>query len=83
MNEALLIYVARGEEDLGALTIEFATECLHRGVLRPDDLAWTEGLGEWTTLADLLGVEGELPRLSESAPANRPVRKVNRGAVMV
>tara|TARA_B110000438_G_C15722297_1_gene610376 strand:+ start:338 stop:961 length:624 start_codon:yes stop_codon:yes gene_type:complete len=50
------IFINREGELYGPFTLEGAREYLLAGQLQADDLAWHEGLSEWATLGELLGV---------------------------
>ena len=47
------IHIQRGEENLGAFSLEEATQQLAEGSLFESDLAWHEGLEEWKPLGQL------------------------------
>ena len=79
MNESNMIFVARGETDLGMFSVEFATECLSHNLLRLDDLAYTEGLADWMPLGQLLGIEESEP----SAPSEETTNRLANQAVNV
>lgn len=49
------IYINRDGEQHGPYTLEDARAHLAAGQLQAEDLAWHEGLAEWTTLGELAG----------------------------
>ena len=51
---ASTIKILRGEEQLGPYTPEEIKEYLASGALQHSDLAWSNGMTEWTTVAEVL-----------------------------
>jgi len=60
------IFINREGEQHGPYTLDGAREYLLAGQLQAEDLAWHEGLSEWTTLGELLGVS--TPAAAPSMP---------------
>ena len=50
----MLIHVFRDGEEMGPFTAAQVTEMMADGRLSPKDMAWTEGLHEWTQLSALV-----------------------------
>lgn len=83
------VFIARGEDSSGPYTMEQVRAYLAEGLLRPDDLAYHEGLDGWTPLGELIteapaadpddqpSAQPE-PVLNEtpSSPAKRPRKKL-------
>jgi hypothetical protein len=72
-------YVLKNDEQTGPFSLIDVRERLKKGEFAYSDLAWRDGLAEWTPLKDLMG--GALPEAtphavaapSYSAPAKAPI----------
>jgi hypothetical protein len=62
------IYIARGEEQFGPYPLEQVRELLDQGALLPEDLAFHEGLENWTPLAEVIAKQST-PPVPPSPPA--------------
>ena len=51
------IYIARGEEQFGPYPLEQVHQLLDQGALLPEDLAFHEGLENWTPLAEIIAAQ--------------------------
>ena len=58
------IFIARGKEQHGPYPLEQAKDLLAKGVLKPGDYAYHEGLSDWTPLSEVIA--------ALSAPAAPP-----------
>lgn len=54
-----VIYVQRGEQQVGPLTAEELAEKVEAGELSPEDLYWSEGMEEWQLLSTVIQIEIE------------------------
>ena len=59
------IFIARGEEQHGPYPLEQAKDLLAKGVLKPGDYAYHEGLSDWTPLLEVILANSE----PEASPA--------------
>ena len=53
------IFIARGEEQHGPYPLEQAKDLLAKGVLKPGDYAYHEGLSDWTPLLEVIVANSE------------------------
>jgi hypothetical protein len=58
MEQGEWYYTRGGGEELGPVTVDELRSMLVNGTLRDDDLAWREGLAEWTALREIPEVTG-------------------------
>ena len=75
------VFIARGEESSGPYTMDQVRAYLAEGLLRPDDLAYHDGLEGWTPLSEVVDeaptdafVEPQ-PADASAKPAAAPQRK--------
>ena len=66
------IYIARGEEQFGPYPLEQIRELLDQGALLPEDLAFHEGLDNWTPLAEVIAAQTAPKLPSPPLPAVLP-----------
>ena len=52
-------FIARGEEQHGPYSLEQAKDLLAKGVLKPGDYAYHEGLSDWTPLLEVIAAQSE------------------------
>jgi hypothetical protein len=55
------IHIARDGKQFGPYTISEVNDYLGTGFLKPDDLAWHEGLSDWKPLSNIEGVRAAAP----------------------
>ena len=55
------IHITRDGQEYGPYGLEETRNLLQAGQLLASDLAWHDGLEEWTTLGELLAVSGDTP----------------------
>ena len=55
------IHITRDGQKYGPYGLEETRDLLQAGQLLASDLAWHDGLEEWTTLGELLAVSGDTP----------------------
>ena len=65
------IYIARGEEQFGPYPLEQVQELLDQGALLPEDLAFHEGLDNWTPLAEVIATQ-DVPPIPPLPPTLPP-----------
>jgi len=77
----MLFYLIRNGERTGAYTETELRDLLAAGAVGPEDLAWHEGLADWTALRALLPEPLPLPEMPpvpdccpKSVPADRRIR---------
>ena len=68
----MLIHVGRSGQQLGTFSPEQIRAALASGQLRPDDIAWHEGLADWAPLGSLVALLAPPPVETEPARAERP-----------
>jgi hypothetical protein len=76
------IHVGRSGQQLGILSPDQIRAALASGQLRPDDIAWHEGLADWTPLASLAVLQAAAPATLSppTAPSDRPAAHPATGA---
>jgi hypothetical protein len=67
------VFIARGEESSGPYTMDQVRAYLAEGLLRPDDLAYHDGLEGWTPLSEVVG-EAPTDAFVEPQPADAPAK---------
>lgn len=76
-----VFHLARNGEALGERTQEEILFSLRLGELKPDDLAWRDGMAEWLPISSI--PELAQPENSATAPAPTPVSSAAPAAVVV
>ena len=61
------IHIQRGDQNLGAFSLEETSQHLTAGNLLETDLAWHEGLNDWAPLGEMIRQLGETKPATESA----------------
>lgn len=76
----MLIHVGRSGQQLGTFSPEQTRAALASGQLRPDDIAWHEGLADWVPLGSLVALLAPPPVAAEAARVERPAASPVSGA---
>jgi hypothetical protein len=63
--------LARRGRDRGAVTWENMLRTAAQGMLKPDDLIWTDGMSEWKAVADMPDLVAVMPK-KKSKPLAKP-----------
>lgn len=74
MNPENLILVNRDGQDLGYFSLEVLREDLSKGILRPDDWAFCDGLTDWVKLEDMVRLKAQpIPLMSQSTDGDTSI----------
>jgi len=64
------IHITRDGKQFGPYTLAEINDSLQAGSLRPEDLAWQDGMTDWAPLHTIAGVS--LPRVAQRPPPPPP-----------